>query len=219
MSRITRGRGATGPVLRLGCDGLQLRKQEFSPGRRAFVCIGSIDGRKNQHRIVEAFQILWGQGHEVPLVLVGSAFDSVDTSQIRAAVGHPLFSWHSTASDGDIRRILGTARATLYMSESEGYGIPPVESLYAGIPVICTASVPSLSDLPPQGRVVIDRPTPSAIAEAVLMLRRDDAAAQYWAEARGLDLATWSTFAQDAATWMHTATSPRTAAALKNGLR
>ena len=45
--RVMRGRGADGPVLALGCDGLGLARQEFTPDRRGFLCIGSIDGRKN----------------------------------------------------------------------------------------------------------------------------------------------------------------------------
>jgi glycosyltransferase involved in cell wall biosynthesis len=200
--RIMRGRGAEGPVLVLGCDGLGLARQMFSPNRRGFLCIGSIDGRKNQDRVLRAFQMLWAQGHDIPLTIVGNAFAQIDVSAFDAARAHPLFSWHRHADDETLRDLLSSARGTVYVSELEGYGLPPIESLHLGLPVICAASVPSLADISSAGQIRLVQVTPEAIADAVLTLSNDAAAARLWDEARRLTLVTWRTFASQAADWM-----------------
>jgi glycosyltransferase involved in cell wall biosynthesis len=200
--RVMRGRGVDGPVLALGCDGLGLARQTFTPDRRGFLCIGSIDGRKNQDRVLRAFQMLWAQGHDIPLTIVGNAFAQIDASAFEAARAHPLFSWHRHADDETVRELLNSARGTVYASELEGYGLPPIESLHVGLPVICAASVPSLADLSSAGQVRLVQVTPEAIADAVLTLSDDATAARLWDEARRLTLVTWNTFARQAADWM-----------------
>jgi glycosyltransferase involved in cell wall biosynthesis len=200
--RVMRGRGVDGPVLALGCDGLGLARQTFTPDRRGFLCIGSIDGRKNQDRVLRAFQMLWAQGHGIPLTIVGNAFAQIDASAFEAARAHPLFGWHRHADDETVRDLLNSARGTVYASELEGYGLPPIESLHVGLPVICAASVPSLADLSSAGQVRLVQVTPEAIADAVLTLSDDATAARLWDEARRLTLVTWNTFAHQAADWM-----------------
>lgn len=204
--RVMRGRSpANGPVLSLGSDGLGLRDQAFAAGRRGFLCIGSIDGRKNQDQILRAFQILWAQGHQIPLTIVGDCFPQIDASAFESARAHPLFCWYRHADDKTLRYLLSGIRGTIYVSDLEGYGIPPVESLYAGIPVICSASVPSLADLSSAGQVRLERVNPAAIAEAVLTLSDNAICARLWDEARNLHLATWDTFARQVADWMECA--------------
>jgi glycosyltransferase involved in cell wall biosynthesis len=205
--RIMRGGGEYGRILPLGCDGLGLEHQTFSPLRRGFLCIGSIDGRKNQDRVLRAFQMLWEQGYDIPLTIVGKAFDNVDLSEFDAARTHPQFAWDREATDERVRELLRKARGTIYASEIEGYGLPPVESLHAGLPVICSGSVASVRDLPPDGQIRLPDMTPEAIAAAVLTLSDDGAAAKLWSEAQGPTLVTWDDFASQTAYWMQSAGS------------
>ncbi len=190
-----------GPVLPLGTDGLALERQAWAQQRRLFASIGSVDGRKNQHLIVEGFVRLWKAGHEIPLVLVGGAFEGMDVARIEAASGYKQFRWMRSATDEDIAGVLREARATIYASESEGYGLPPVESLAAGIPVIASKRIPSLAMLPAAGQIRLDEVTPDAIAEAVLAMQPNEAARALWQGAASLELGTWAGFAADAAAW------------------
>ena len=146
--------------------------------------------------------MLWAQGHDIPLTIVGNAFAQIDASAFEAALAHPLFTWRRHADDETLRDLLSTARGTVYASELEGYGLPPVESLHLGLPVICAASVPSVADLSPAGQIRLVQVTPEAIADAVLTLSDDATAARLSNEARRLTLVTWSTFARQAADWM-----------------
>lgn len=200
--RIMRGCGAPGPILPLGTDGLSTERQQWRPDRRSFVSIGSIDGRKNQQMIVRAFQRLWDAGHQVPLVVIGSVFAHMDDSWLRAALAYPQFRWLTHAHDTDIVRELQDARATIYASTAEGFGLPPVESLAAGIPVIASAEIPSLAMLSPGGQLRLEKVTEQSIADAVLALGDDGWAAQLWKEATGHSLAKWKDFGRSTAEWI-----------------
>ncbi|HQT87577.1 MAG TPA: glycosyltransferase [Acidiphilium sp.] len=200
--RINRHETEPGPVLPLGADGLELERQFFAATRTDFVCIGSIDGRKNQPLIIAAFQRLWQRGSTAHLTLIGRAFPSADLSALDAIAEHPHFTWHRSATDDEIRSCLRSARASLYLSNIEGYGLPPVESLYAGIPVIVTTSLPSTSALPNRGQIRLTTLTPETIADAVEALNDTPNAARLWAEAAILQLPGWADFASETARWL-----------------
>ncbi len=199
--RIRRTDECPGPVLPLGADGLGLERQIFTTSRNDFVCIGSIDGRKNQALIIAAFQRLWQRGSHARLILVGSAFPRVDLSALEAIADHPHFTWHRDATDEALRSLLRGARATLYMSEIEGYGLPPLESLGAGIPVIVSDQVPSIRSLPQAGHIRLTLLNPATIEAAVEAVCDDQIAQDLWTQAASLALPGWADFAQKTAGW------------------
>jgi glycosyltransferase involved in cell wall biosynthesis len=201
--RVMRGCGpSSGPVLPLGADGLEIEKQQWRTDRKAFVALGSIDGRKNQHLIVAAFVRLWQAGHRMPLVLIGRAFNEIDKTFLREATAFPQFRWLENASDADIAEELRHARATIYVSTAEGFGLPPVESLAVGIPVIASSKLPSLLSIPSQGQLRLSNISSETIAHAVMRLQNDAAVTALWAEASSLNLNTWDDFGFNAAKWL-----------------
>lgn len=200
VTRVAR-RPAAGPVLPLGADGLQIERQGWHPGRSGYVSLGSLDTRKNQHLIAAAFTRLWNAGNDVQLTLIGRAFAGHSFPWLEAAQRFPRFRWLDDASDADVAQALRGTRATIYASEAEGYGLPPVESLAAGIPVIAAQSCPSVA-MQPTGAILLDPVTPEGIAAAVLRLEDDEAAAALWQQAADARLGTWRDFAHATAAWL-----------------
>jgi glycosyltransferase involved in cell wall biosynthesis len=200
-TRIIR-RPATGPVLTLGADGLRIERQAWHDSRRGYVALGSIDTRKNQHLIFEAFSRLWSAGHDVPLTLIGRAFEGHKLAWLKAASRSPLFRWMDNATDADVANAMRSTRATIYLSENEGFGLPPVESVSCGVPVIVAASCPSVTDGHSAGMLRLQQVTPDRIAAAVLTLEDRDAAAGLWADAAAVRVGTWQDFAEATATWV-----------------
>jgi glycosyltransferase involved in cell wall biosynthesis len=192
-----------GPILVLGADGLGLERQNFAPGRRLFVALGSVDGRKNQDRIVAAFRLLWqAGGFDFDLALVGRVFAHTDRRFLDAASAElPRFRHIADASDAEVRTLLRQARATVYASDVEGFGLPPLESLQAGIPVVAVEGLPSLSGLPPDGQIRIVAADAAAIADAVRQLADDVVTEALWRDASRLRLSGWRDFGAAAATW------------------
>ncbi|WP_169747416.1 glycosyltransferase [Belnapia moabensis] len=215
--RILRQTDLMGVVLPLGADGLRrsdegdagLARQKFRPDRRLFVAIGSIDGRKHQDRIVAAFAQLRTAGVPAELVVIGGAFTQAGAqAQARAvadaAAAHaPGIQYLPYASDAEVAALLANARAMLYLSEAEGYGLPPIEGLDLGIPVIVGGDVPSVHELPPLGQIRLSALTVEALKAAIIRVMDNHQAAQLWDEAAQLSLPSWSGFAEATAAWMH----------------
>lgn len=210
--RILRRAPVDGVVLPLGADALLadglMPRQNFRPDRQVFVAIGSIDGRKNQDLMAVAFAQLRAEGVPVRLVVVGGVFDNrraqaqAAAVQAAAAADPDGIRYVPDAADTDVAALLATARATLYLSDAEGYGLPPVEGLAAGVPAIVGGEVPSVTELPSRGWIRLPTLNVEALAEAVRQLVADDRAAALWADTATLTLPSWRGFAAAAAEWI-----------------
>jgi glycosyltransferase involved in cell wall biosynthesis len=200
--RIKRDDPNCGLVLSLGANGLSLERQFFRPDKRSWVSIGSIDGRKKQESIVRAFRELWNNGFDGELVLIGRVYEHAECAWLNVALQDARLRHLAGVADEAVRAELRRARATIYVSDVEGFGLPPVESLYAGIPVIVTSNVPSISDLPPAGQIRLASAEVHEIAAAVEATADDATAERLWDEAATLQLSTWRDFAVRTATWM-----------------
>jgi glycosyltransferase involved in cell wall biosynthesis len=129
---------------------------ERSHERPHFVMLGTIEPRKNHRTILEAWRRLGERrGSQAPrLVLVGQRGWECDDvlatlQQLESQPG--LVEVRPHCPDDELRQLLGTARALLFPSLTEGFGMPLVEALALGTPVIA-------SDLPVFRELAGDRP-------------------------------------------------------------
>lgn len=164
-------------------------------GRPYVLFLGTLEPRKNVPRLVAAMEAIWDRTPDFPdLLLAGGAgwglpgfAESLRRSRHAARI-RPL-GWQS---DGECARLLRGARLLAYPSLYEGFGLPPLEAMALGIPVVGSAS----SSLP---EVLGDAgllPDPESVAGIADALRRahEDAAWRAGARARGLERAkafTW----------------------------
>lgn len=105
-------------------------------------------------------------------------------------------------SDERLRRIMTGARATVFASKSEGFGVPPYESLAVGIPVIVTEDLASIQLIPPLGQIRLPRPDADSIAAAVAKLMDDEFARSLWREAANVRIPTWQDLARQVSAWV-----------------
>lgn len=204
FDRIKHAPAGAEPVLPLGADGLSLPRQTFDPAKKTWVSIGSIDGRKNQARIVQAFCQLWNDGFDGELVLIGRVFDNMDEEWRRIKVHDRRFRHIQDATDEEIENELRRARATIYLSDIEGFGLPPMESLQVGIPVIVTQGVPSVQDIYSNGQIRLKCPSVKNITCSVKYLSDDNIAADLWKQASKLYLPKWREFSKMTSDWLRT---------------
>lgn len=203
-TRIVRRPGnpaAAGPVFQLGADGLPTTRQAWNPARRGFTCVGTINRRKNQHLVAEAFQSLRAEGVDVELLLVGHDMSEVMPRWLIDMLSQPGFSWWNAVSDTEAGTALDTARATIFASELEGFGLPPIESLHAGVPVIAPGTIPSLQSLAGRGHFELPAATVPHLRAAMTALLDDTVAARLWHDTATLALPGWADFASAVATW------------------
>jgi glycosyltransferase involved in cell wall biosynthesis len=93
---------------------------------------------------------------------------------------------------GVLNALYNAARIVLHPSYYEGFGLPLVEAMSAGAPVV-TSNVSSMPDVAGAAAVLVDPADSDAIAEALVALDRDEATRERLvAEGRlRLDLFTW----------------------------
>jgi glycosyltransferase involved in cell wall biosynthesis len=205
LTRIVRRPRPAGPALPLGGDGLGIAPPRFNPENRRFTFVGSLEPRKNVGPILEAFRSLWAEGAQVRLTIVGRMISLPDDDRrlldtLRQT--QPLFEWLQDLDDAQVRDVIRGSRATLFVSRAEGFGIPPLESLALGVPVIVYAGVPSLGAVEGHGQLRLANPDAAAVREAVRAFLDDGFARRKSEEILRLRLPTWDGMARDMAGWI-----------------
>jgi glycosyltransferase involved in cell wall biosynthesis len=189
-------------VLSLGSDGLPALRQQWTPSRSRFLVLGSIDRRKNQQLVLEAFQRLWAQGVDAQLTIVGAPLAGMDAPWLRLIETSSRFEWLPSATDRQVAALFADTRCSIYVSEAEGFGLPPLESLHVGVPVIASRFIPSLNEAAYNGVLTLDAVTPATIADAVSTLMQDVEAKAMWDGAASNLLPTWANFGRETAAWL-----------------
>jgi glycosyltransferase involved in cell wall biosynthesis len=111
--------------------------------RPYFVCIGTIEARKNHGALLDVWRRLLAElgGHAPRLLVIGQRGWGSQTVIKRLAGMRPAVIEHRDLPDTQVVRLLRGAVALLLPSLAEGFGLPVIEALALGVPVIC-------SDLP-----------------------------------------------------------------------
>jgi glycosyltransferase involved in cell wall biosynthesis len=113
--------------------------------RRSLLCVGIIEPRKNQQFLVEVCRHLWDRALEFELHVVGRVnphFGPPIKRHIRATMRrYPKLFFYEGAGDGLLARLYREARALVFPTQAEGCGLPVLEALWRGVPVVA-------SDLP-----------------------------------------------------------------------
>ena len=106
-----------------------------------FLCVGTIEPRKNLGTVIRAFADLPAPVREqCPLVLVGPwGWRSDADREMFHTVGRPAGVRHiGYVPNEDLPALYSAARALLYPSHYEGFGLPPVEMLGCGGAVVAS---------------------------------------------------------------------------------
>ena len=95
---------------------------------------------KNHLRLVAALKLLRDRGVEVPVVLTGNQGGSeiAVLAKARALGVDDLLHFVGFVTPGDLVALYGMARMMVFPSLFEGWGLPVVEALAAGLPVACS---------------------------------------------------------------------------------
>jgi glycosyltransferase involved in cell wall biosynthesis len=130
--------------------------------------VGAVVERKNLRRMLEACATLWARGEGLPLVVVGPT--SARSSGILAAVEASGLSHRVQFTDyvpeSDLPALYAAASVFVYPSLYEGFGIPVIEAMACGTPVI-TSKVSSLPEVAGEAALTVDPNSSDAIRTAL----------------------------------------------------
>ncbi len=111
----------------------------------SILCVGILEPRKNQALLLDVCETLWSEGLKFELNLVGRVnphFGKPVAERVGAmAKKFPGLHYHEAASDATVAALYAQARASVFPTLAEGCGLPLLESLWMGVPCVC-------SDLP-----------------------------------------------------------------------
>lgn len=167
--------------------------------------IATLEPRKGLDVLVQAMALpAVGDAH---LVVVGPAgWGGVDVAAVAATEGLPADRLHVTGrlDDTDLAAVLAGAAVLAVPSRAEGFGLPALEAMAAGTPVVC-ADAPALVELVAGAGLVVPREDPAALADALGQVLGDAAAAAELVAAGRTRAAGFSWSAAAATLWsLHT---------------
>ena len=147
----------------------QRARERFAGGLPYFIYTGSLHPRKNIQHLVTAFLEFRKKSlNPMKLVLAGPAFwgNSAVEKQINASNYKADIVLTGRLSNNDLALALGGATALVFVPFYEGFGIPLIEAMTAGVPVI-TSSVSSLPEVAGAAALLCDPNNPSGICDAM----------------------------------------------------
>lgn len=165
------------------------------------LCVGIIEPRKNPIFVLEVCEDLWRQGLEFELHFAGRVnrhFGVPLLDRIKhAARSQPRLRYHAAPGDAELQRLLASAHATVFPTIAEGCGLPLLESLWAGVPVLASDLPPLRENAAAGGCRLVPPNDRAAWCLALRQLLVDGSAyAQLTTEARSRPLPTWRATAQ-----------------------
>lgn len=144
--------------------------------RGYFLCLSAVDPRKNHARLLEAYL---ASGVDRPMIIVGGIASNAkqelrlltEANGTRSADGRIRHLGYLPRQDVDM--LLRHARALCFPSLYEGFGLPPVEAMQVGTPVL-TSNTSCLPEVVGDAALTVDPSSTQALAEALAALDRDD---------------------------------------------
>ena len=133
-------------------------RERYTNGKPYFVYLGAIHPRKNVLTLVKAFEQFKSlHASEHQLVLAGRAswhtddvFKAIADSKWKDSIHLPGY-----IATADATTLVASAEAMIYPSLYEGFGLPLVEAMACGVPVICS-NVSSLPEVAGNAALLFD---------------------------------------------------------------
>ncbi len=140
--------------------------------------VGGTDSRKNLIKLVDMYEGALNGGIDVDLVLIGYDFEQpkfYDTARLLKHIDKSPVKKRirvvGYADDAKLATYYSQAQALLFASEYEGFGMPILEAMQAGCPVICfnNSSIPEVA-----GNAAIMVDTEAAFIDSIVQLAKSE---------------------------------------------
>lgn len=174
--RVTAVHLAANPVFRPITDRQEVRRATTRYGLpQAFIIfVGTLEPRKNLPTLLKAFRQLHDRGFDVHLAIVGrrgwlyeEIFSTVTELKLTEHV-HFL----ENVSDKDLARLYNAACCLTLPSYYEGFGLPPLEAMACGTPVV-VSDRGSLPEVVGDAGLLIDPDEPESLSDALSRVLED----------------------------------------------
>jgi len=133
------------------------------------VIVGSLDPRKNLQRVLEAISSL-GHMQDIKFVIVGGRNNRIFASEnMEESTRSKQIVWAGFVSDGELKALYEQAGCLVFPSLYEGFGLPPLEAMYCGCPVIASSRT-SIPEVCGDAAMYCDATSAQDIAEKITLM-------------------------------------------------
>jgi glycosyltransferase involved in cell wall biosynthesis len=163
------------------------------------LCVGTVEPRKNLTRVVEAFARVRQGGLPHVLVLAGQTYFAA--KDIMATINRlhlePYVTLVGYVPDEDLPALYNSADLFVYPSLYEGFGIPVLEAMACGTPVVASNAT-SIPEVAGTAALLVDPRDVTALADAMVRALTDPDLRK-WLHGAGIDRARQFSWDQTAA--------------------
>jgi len=153
----------------------EILKEKYAKGSSYFISVGALYPRKNLSNQMKAFDLFKeSTGSDAKFLIVGQSYPESDS----------IYETHSQLKHKKDVKLLGRiprneldilvsgAIASSYVSNFEGFGLPVLEAMRCGVPVI-TSNTSALPEVAGDAALMVDPSTVNEIAEAYEKIYND----------------------------------------------
>lgn len=146
--------------------------------RRPYILhVSRFSERKNPWTLLEAYaRLVKERGSPCDLVCAGGGWDGEEVAERARALGiAERFRAPGFVGERDVVELMNAARVFVFPSFAEGFGMPNVEAMACGCPVVTTPAF-AIREIVGDAALVVEDPSdPAALAEALHRAATDEA--------------------------------------------
>lgn len=141
-------------------------QRTLQPGTTQFLCVGTLEPRKNLDTLLTGFDDYLAAGGTGQLTLIGRQgwlCDDILSALTRHREYRQRLHWYDDVDDASLAWAYAQATAVIFPSVAEGFGLPLVEALAQGTPVIAS-DIPAFREIANEHALFFPARAPEALA-------------------------------------------------------
>lgn len=173
-----------------------IRSITMLPDRPYICAVTSSLPHKNADGIIKAYRAYCKMSRN-PMDLVIIGLGDLSNYKLDLDVESRITYFKYLPNDSDMHNVIKKSQVFLFASKQEGFGLPPLEAMALGVPVVCSDSS-SLPEVVGDAAITVDCDDEIAIAEGLICMEKPELREEYIAKGyKNIRRFTWDAKIQD----------------------
>jgi len=150
-------------------------ESDYSLPSSFLLFVGALEKRKNLLNLIEALKIIHKNQQKIPLILAGRKGDEFQRlkNAIRRQSLEPWVKMLGYVPDADLKNLYRLASLLVFPSFCEGFGLPVLEAMVSGLPVVASQSS-AIEEVAKDAALYCDPQAPEEMADKILLALKDE---------------------------------------------
>ncbi|MCF7814793.1 MAG: glycosyltransferase family 4 protein [Candidatus Cloacimonetes bacterium] len=147
-------------------------REKFEIEKDYIIAVGTLEPRKNLKIVLEVFSKIKTEFQDIQFVIVGKKGWKINQflKEIKKIENDIIVTGY--VDDGDLPRLYSGASVMIFPSIYEGFGLPPLEAMQCGCPVVCS-NTSSLPEVCGEAAILFDPENPEELEDAMKIVLSD----------------------------------------------